>query len=223
LRPFEDVLMDIGSGSPEIERLADTLTEHHLAYLDYVLARGVDAVQFGDDYGTQSDLMISPKMWRRFFQPRYEALIGKVKSAGAKVFFHCCGNMTRLLEDIAALGVDAIWPQLSIYDLRWLARFCHQARVAIELHPDRGEVMIRSTPEAVQHYVKSLAEIFELDRGGGWFYVEIDRGFPFDNVVALTRTIGELRDASMRTGPAAKDYPQPAPALEMPLHAHGAK
>jgi len=45
----------------------------------------------------------------------------------------------------------------------------------------------------VRRYVLNLAEVFELDRGGGWFYVEVDRGFPFDNVVALTRTIAELR------------------------------
>ena len=201
LRPFEDVLMDIGSGSAEIERLADRLTEHHLAYLDYVLARGVDAIQFGDDFGTQSELMMSPRMWRQFFRPRYEVLVRKSKNAGAKVFFHSCGNVTRLLEDIAALGVDAIWPQLSVYDLRWLARFCRQSRIAIALHPDRGGLMIRSSTDDVRRYVMTLAEIFDLDQGGGWFYVEIDRGFPFDNVAALTRTIGELRSGMVCSGP----------------------
>jgi hypothetical protein len=197
LRPFEEVLMDIAGGSPEIERLADRLTEHHLLYIDYLLARGVDAVQFGDDFGTQKELMLSPKMWRRFFQPRYEAMIRKIKGAGAKVFFHSCGSLGALLEDIAALGTDAIWPQLNTYDVQRLARFCRSARLAIALHPDRGELMIRSSPEEVRRYVRSLAEIFEVDRGGAWFYVEVDRGFPFDNVVALTRTIAELRTGAI--------------------------
>ncbi len=193
LRPFEDVLMDIASDRPEIHALADRLVEHHLAWLDYVLARGVDAIQFGDDYGSQAGLMLSPAMWRRFFRPRYEILVNKVKAAGAVVFFHSCGKMQKLLEDIAGLGVAAIWPQLNLYDLPWLARFCRTAGVAIALHPDRGELMIRSKPEAVRRYVLGLAETFEVDRGGSWFYVEIDRGFPFDNVAALTAAIAELR------------------------------
>jgi uroporphyrinogen decarboxylase len=195
LRPFEDVLMDIATNDPNIARLADRLTEYHLAYIDYLLARGVDAVQFGDDFGTQTELMLSPQLWRRFFRPRYEVLIRRIKRAGAKVFFHTCGHVCGLLDDIAELGVDAIWPQLNTYDLARLASFCREAGVAIALHPDRGELMIRSSPDEVRSYVRSLARIFEAGRGGGWFYVEIDRGFPFDNVVALTMTIADLRRA----------------------------
>ena len=32
-----------------------------------------------------------------------------------------------------------------------------------------------------------------MAQGGSWFYVEIDSGFPFENVQALIETIGELR------------------------------
>ena len=65
---------------------------------------------------------------------------------------------------------------------------------AIALHPDRGELMIRSSADEVRRCVRRLAETFEVDRGGAWFYVEVDRGFPFDNVVALTETVAELRN-----------------------------
>ncbi len=200
LRRFEDVLMDIATGTAKIHALADRITEYHLGYIQYLLARGVDAVQFGDDFGTQSDLMLSPRMWRKFFAPRYAALMGPIKAAGAKVFFHTCGKMQALLPDIAALGVDAIWPQLNAYDSGWLARFSRESGIAVALHPDRGGLMIRSHADEVRRYVSALAESFEVDRGGSWFYVEIDRGFPFENVVALTRTITELRLGAAHTG-----------------------
>ncbi len=193
LRPFEDTLMDIATGEPRIEALADRLTEYHLGCIDYWLARGVDAIQFGDDFGTQAELMLSPRLWRRFFRPRYEILIGRIKREGAKVFFHTCGNARGLLGDIAALGVDAIWPQLNAYDLRWLASFHRDAKIALALHPDRGELMIRSSPSEVSAYVARTAEVFEAGTGGAWFYVEVDRGFPFQNVAALTETIAKLR------------------------------
>jgi hypothetical protein len=193
LRPFEDVLVDVAEDSPEIHRLADRITEHHLSFIDYLLSRGVDAIQFGDDYGTQSELILSPKMWRRFFKPRYEVMIRRIKAGGAKVFFHTCGCVRDLLDELSSVGVDAIWPQLNVYDLPWLASFCRETGTAIALHPDRGELMIRSTPDRIERYVGELAEIFEVDRGGAWFYIEVDRGFPFENVAALTKAISRLR------------------------------
>jgi hypothetical protein len=203
IRRFEDVLMDIATGSPEIHALADRITEYHLGYIQYLVARGVDAVQFGDDFGTQSDLMLSPKLWRRFFAPRYATLIHAIKQAGVKVFFHTCGKAQALLEDIAGLGFDAIWPQLNAYDLRWLAKFSRESKIAVALHPDRGELMIRSSADEVRRYIGTLAELFEVDRGGAWFYVEVDRGFPFGNVAALIRTIAEMRNCARGGGSVA--------------------
>jgi hypothetical protein len=196
LRRFEDVLMDIAADDREINRLADILTEHHAANIRYLIARGVDAVQFGDDFGTQCDLMLSPKTWRRFFKPRYERLIRIVHEGGGRVFFHTCGRVLRLFDDLADLGVDAIWPQLNAYDERDLAAWSRDKRIALALHPDRGELMINSGPDDVRRYIDRLAETFEVDRGGAWFYVEVDAGFPYENVVALTQSIANLRGTS---------------------------
>jgi len=189
LRSFEDVLADITSGRPEIHRLADLLTEYQAGYIRYLLERGVDAIQFGDDFGTQTGLMLSPRTWRAFFLPRYRRLVDLAHAGGARVFFHSCGCLRSLLDELAGLGVDAIWPQLNVYDASELARHCRRTRTAIALHPDRGELMMRSTPDQVREYVLRLAEQFDVDRGGSWFYVEIDAGFPFANVQALTEAV----------------------------------
>src|SRR5208282_1166454 len=109
VRRFEDVLMDIASDTPEINRLADLITNYQLKRVNYLLARGVDAIQFGDDFSTQFDLMMSLATWRRFFKPRFELLMKPVHAAGKKAFFHTCGCGLRLLEEFADLGVHAIW------------------------------------------------------------------------------------------------------------------
>ena len=93
LRPFQDVLIDIAQDTPEINRLADTLLEYNLRIVENALAVGVDAVGVGDDFGTQQALMLSPKTWRRFFLPRYQALFAPVKQAGKRIFFHSCGQI----------------------------------------------------------------------------------------------------------------------------------
>ena len=193
LRPFEDVLADIGSDSPEVHRLADMLTEYQGRMIDYLLARGVDAIQFGDDFGTQERLLLSPRLWRSFFHHRYEHLVQRAVKGGAKVLFHSCGAVGRLLDDIASLGVHAIWPQLNAHKLPELSAFSKANRVAIAIHPDRGDLMIRSSPQAVRTNVLELADTFGVADGGAWFYVEIDSGFPYENVVTLTETIARLR------------------------------
>lgn len=193
LRRFDDVLMDLASDSSEINELADRITAFRMAEIQYFLARGVDAIQFGDDFGTQEGLMISPRIVRRFFIPRYRRLIEPILAAGKKAFFHTCGCDRAILDDLASLGIHAIWPQLNAYNSGEITAWSRSARVAVAIHPDRGSLMIESAPDAVRRAVHSLAGEFRTAEGGSWFYVEIDAGFPFANVEALIRTIGLLR------------------------------
>ena len=185
--------MDLSSDAPEVHVLADRIVDYQLRQIHYLLARGVDAIQFGDDFGITTGMMISPKVWRRFFKPRYELLIKEVHDAGKAVFFHTCGNASGILEDLAELGIDAIWPQLKAYQPGQLAGFCRKHRIAIAIHPDRGDLMIRGQPSEISAAVERLAEEFAVADGGGWFYVEIDPGFPLRNVAALIESIGKLR------------------------------
>jgi len=193
VRRFEDALMEIGTGESEINRLADKITEYHEGRIAYLLDRGVDAVQFGDDFGTQWALMMSPGTWRRFFRPRFERLMAPVLKSGKTVFFHLCGRNAGILDDLAELGVHAIWPQLNAYPPGWLAQWSRSAKVAVAVHPDRGDLMARATPDEVRKTVRRLADEFRMAEGGGWFYIEIDSGFPWDNVKALIEEVGRLR------------------------------
>ncbi len=138
LRPFADVLVDIAHDTPEINRLADLLVDYNRVIIDNALAAGVDAVCVGDDFGTQQALMLSPKLWRRFFLPRYRSLFEPVKHAGKRIFFHSCGMILPILADLREAGADAIWPQISLFDQHDLAKRCRELGLAVQLHPDRG-------------------------------------------------------------------------------------
>lgn len=193
VRRFEDVLMDLGTDSTEIHRLADIITDYQSGVIRHLLKRGADAIQFGDDFGTQTSPIVSPKIWKRFFKPRYLRLMQPVHEAGKKVFFHTCGQGRMLFDDLAEMGVHAIWPQLNAYDTHDLARACRDLKMAIALHPERGRLMVSGTPEQVRREVRRLADAFAVMDGGAWFYIEIDSGFPFENVQALIESVGMLR------------------------------
>ena len=194
LRPYEDVLIDVTRDTPEINRLADMLVAHYAEVYANALAIDADAVSVGDDYGTQRAPIISPKVWRRFFKPRYRQLFAPVLAAGKDILFHSCGCIEWLLDDLAELGVASIWPQLPLYDHRQLARHCREIGLAVQLHPDRGDLMQRGTPAEVHDYILRLVDEFDILSGGSWLYLEVDPGFPWPNVQAAFETAMELRN-----------------------------
>jgi hypothetical protein len=195
LRRFEDVLMDIETGTREINRLADIVTERCLASVRYMLARGVDGIQIGDDFGTQGGLIVSRRTWRRFFAPRYRALVDAIHAGGVAAMHHTCGLAWDLVADLADVGMDSLWPQADLYDAGALAARCRDLGLAVCIHPDRGHLMTNGSPDEVRRRVFGLAEAFRPDEGGSWFYIEIDTGFPFENIKALFESIAELRGA----------------------------
>jgi len=193
LRPYADVLIDIAQDTPEINRLADFLVDHNRLIIENALAAGVDAVSVGDDFGTQQALMLSPKMWRHFFLPRYRSLFKPVKRAGKRILFHSCGMIWPILADLREAGADAIWPQLPLFDHHELAQHCRELGLAVQLHHDRGELMQRGSPQQVRSYLLRLVDEFDCLTGGSWLYLEIDPGFPWPNVQALFETAMQLR------------------------------
>lgn len=193
LRRFEDVLMDIAMDTPEINMLADMITEYHAEDIRRLIAAGVDAVQFGDDYGTQSNLIMRPELWRRFFKPRLARLMKPVKEAGIKICFHSCGFISEILDDLKEIGADSIWPQLAVYHNQKLARNCRDIGLAVAIHIDRANIMTHGSPDDVRKAVDSAVKVFKPELGGAWFYVEIDNGFPFENIEALVSSISKYR------------------------------
>lgn len=193
VRRFEQMLVDIQEDGPEINRAADLILGYDAALVRRALALEADMIAFGDDLGTANAMMIAPATFRRFLKGRYRSLFAPAVRAGRRVLFHCCGRFEPVMEDLREVGVDAIWPQLPLYDHRELARRCRDLGLAVQLHPDRGDLMQRGTPARIRDYVLRLVEEFDAGRGGAWLYLEIDPGFPWENVEALFLAAMELR------------------------------
>jgi hypothetical protein len=98
-----------------------------------------------------------------------------------------------ILADLREAGADAIWPQLPLFNHRDLAKRCRELGLAVQLHPDRGELMHHGTPQQVRSYLLRLVDEFDCLSGGSWLYLEVDPGFPWPNVEALFETAMQLR------------------------------
>ena len=106
LHGFQATLVDLAMDEPMIYRLRDDLLQFNLDWLDRWLAQDYQGLHFADDWGSQTSLLISPKMWRTFFKPAYGAMFAKVKKAGRDVWFHSDGNILPIIPDLLDLGVD---------------------------------------------------------------------------------------------------------------------
>ena len=193
LRPFEDVLCDLMIHEEKLVKLLDMLTDHYEKHITAAIEAGADGIAFGDDFGTELSLIFSPDIFREYFFPRYKKLIEPARAAGLDVHFHSCGKVISLFEDFRKMGVNSVWPQLPLYDLKELSYILKDLGLALAIHTDRANTMTFGTPDDVKELVNREFDIFRPDKGGSWFYIESDNGFPYENIKALVETVAGFR------------------------------
>ena len=195
VRRYEDALMDIASRDKDFLRYTMHMHEFNRLSVENLLAEGVDAIQFADDFGTQDALIISPQDFREIYKPLYKELVAMVKKAGKRAFFHNCGYAWPLLEDYMEIGFDQIWPQLNVYDLKTFAKRCRELHLAVAIHPERSLLMTFGKPDEIKKRILEYHEVFRPQDGGSYYFLEIDNGFPYENIVAMVEAVRELRSA----------------------------
>ncbi len=65
---------------------------------------------FGNDLGTQQNLMISPESYDAFIHPYILRIIGTIREAGLKVAMHSCGAVDRIIPQLIDAGVEILHP-----------------------------------------------------------------------------------------------------------------
>ena len=136
-------------------------------FLD-IAAPYIQVFRFGDDLATQQGPFFSPQLFREFLKPYFGDLIQFVrKRTSAKIFFHTCGNIVPLLDDLIEIGVDILNPvQVSADGMdtqqlksRYGERLCFWGAV------DTQHVLPLGNVEEVKKEVEK--RIGDLAHGGG--------------------------------------------------------
>jgi uroporphyrinogen decarboxylase len=161
------------------------------------LGDNVDIIKIGDDLGTQTSLLISPKMYREILKPIHADYIAFIKErTSAKVFFHTDGDVFPLIEDFIEIGVDILNPIQtsagSMADLPGLKKrfgseivFCG----AVDTH----QILPHGTPEQVREEVRRVIET--LGPGGGYMVSSVHtimNDVPPENIVAMVEAVEEF-------------------------------
>lgn len=70
----------------------------------------IDATFFGNDFGTQLDIMISPECFEKFVMPSFRVFTEQGKRYGHKVALHSCGSIFKVIPKLIDAGVDILHP-----------------------------------------------------------------------------------------------------------------
>lgn len=187
LRGFDNILIAPYLDEDHFSQLRDRIVEYNLAIIDQWLERNVDGIFFSDDWGSQRSLLINPEDWRRFYKPSYQKMFDRVRSGGAHVWMHLCGNIMAILPDLIDLGLNVLNPvQPQAMDTKFLSnefggKVCFYGGVDVQ------GTMIHGSPEDVKDEVHQLIDLLGKFHGGyiGGTSHSIMPETPLDNVIAL--------------------------------------
>jgi uroporphyrinogen decarboxylase len=121
LRGLENFLADTALDPLYACELLDRITVIQEAVVRRFVALGVDGGYFGDDYGGQKGLLISPRSWRMLIKPRLARLFAPFRAAGLPVILHTDGQIRSILPDLVEIGLTTLNPvQPEVLEHRWL-------------------------------------------------------------------------------------------------------
>ena len=123
------------------------------------------AIWVVDDLSYGSGPMIHPKFFRKYVFPWYEELAALAKKQGLLFFFHSDGNIWPIMDDLIAIGFDAIHPidptSMDIKEVK--EKVGKKLGILGNLHTD---LLARGSEEEVRELTKKL--IREIAPGGGY-------------------------------------------------------
>ncbi len=172
LHGFSPVLEDMYLDEEFFDELADRVFGFEEQVILQLKDQGFHGVAFFDDWGTQTNLIISPEKWREVFKPRYARQFQLVHQQGMDVYFHCCGAIQAIIPDLIEIGVDMLnISQPNLFDIEALGQE-FGGKVCFVCPVSYQTTSISGTPEMIREDVKKLVENLGSHGGGLIGYIE---------------------------------------------------
>jgi len=166
IRGLENTWTDTLVASHELGRLIDVLVDMNLYAIDRYAEAGADGYIFGDDWGVQDRLMISPETWRSIWKPRYARVYQAAHKAGLLTFLHSCGYIADIIDDLIEIGLDVIqMDQQENMGLDFLGgKF--GGRITFWCPVDIQNTMTRGSPREIRDYCRMMVAKLGRPEGG---------------------------------------------------------
>lgn len=161
---MEDALTTMMMYPDMFQAVIDRITDFYLELNEifYKATAGkIDGVLIGNDFGSQTALMVDPDMLRTYVLPGTKKLVEQAKKYNLKVVHHSCGSIHPIINDLYNLGVDIVHPiqalatDMSAENLSKTIEngvFCGGV--------DAQELLVNGSPIAIKNRVSEIKNIF---------------------------------------------------------------
>ena len=156
----------------------------------YLEAAGgkLDIAYFGNDFGTQRGLFVSPEMWQRFFRKPLKRFFDAAHDFGCKVMKHSCGSVRDIIPSLIEDGLNVLDPiqvRAAGMDMPGLVRD-FGGKLAFHGAVDTQQTLPFGTTDDVRAQVRGYRDLTR-EQGG---YVlcgsqEFIEDIPLDNILAI--------------------------------------
>jgi len=163
---MENMLCYFLSEPEAVRELLHHIMDFQLGIARHYLEIGVEMVHLGDDLGTQSRLLLSPRIIHEYLVPEYRRLFDLYQEHGVLIDFHSCGHIIPLLETFIELGVNILNPIQATANNLEEVRQITQGRMSL-----RGGVRSATLVSGPEEVIRSEAieRMWQLGRQGGYF------------------------------------------------------
>lgn len=184
LRGYENAILDLADGGPEVRKLLDLIESFNLGLVHRYLDLGVEWMGYPEDLGMQVGPMLSPTLFREFVKPIYRQLMTPARERGCIIHMHSDGDVRLLAQDLLECGIDVLNIQDMVNGVGWIAANLKD-KVCIDLDVDRQVVTRFGTPNDIDLLVRDHVKALGSRRGGLLLRYELLPGVPLENAKAL--------------------------------------
>ena len=121
----------------------------------------VDALFFGNDFGTQYDLLITPQQFEDFFLPWIKKFSEQAKQYNLQVIKHSCGSVFKIIDKYIESGIDCLHPlQAKAKDMNAENLAQHfKEKITFLGGIDTQDLLVNGTPQQVKEEVKRIKDL----------------------------------------------------------------
>ena len=175
-----------------INRMTDMYLELNAMYFSQ-LKDGLDIWFFGNDFGSQNGLLLSPDTWHEFFFENIKKLTDLAHSHNLKVMMHSCGGISEIIPSLIEAGVDILDPiQATAKDME-LTSLAEKFGGNIVFHGgvDTQRILPHGTPADVRIHVQEV--LSTLNSQGGYIFAGsqiLGNDIPVESILAMCGVVG---------------------------------
>ena len=121
----------------------------------------IDGFFFGNDFGTQEDLIVHPELFEEFLLPWIRRFVDQAKGRGYQVILHSCGSIERVIDSLIHAGVDCLHPiqaKARGMDAETLSNR-YRGRISFLGGIDTQDVLVNSSPAEVREEVRRVKSL----------------------------------------------------------------